>query len=162
MHPDDLSELAQEEIERFTIATSIPCQASLDALTMAPAHSCEQVLRVISEGLTNIARHARAHQVWVCATARTDILEVEIGDDGTGFDPASVINLAGHYGLRGLRERARLVGGQLDINSAPGKGTCMRLRMPQAVQPEQEASDSSNESASPSLRSTTGKESTDE
>ena len=54
----------------------------------------------------------------------------EVGDDGVGFDPLAVAQQAGHYGLLGLRERARLLQGQLDILSTPGQGTTIRLRLP--------------------------------
>lgn len=137
MHPDDLPELAQEEIERFTSATGIPCQAELDDLALTPAAHCEQVLRVISEGLTNIARHAQARQVWVNANASMELIEIEVRDDGIGFDPARVVNVPGHYGLIGLRERARVIKGQIDVVSTPGQGTCMCLQMPRATQHEQ-------------------------
>jgi NarL family two-component system sensor histidine kinase YdfH len=58
------------------------------------------------------------------------MLYLEIGDDGTGFDPTSVIGQTGHYGLVGLQERAHLAGGQLSILSAPGQGTRVRLSLP--------------------------------
>jgi NarL family two-component system sensor histidine kinase YdfH len=55
---------------------------------------------------------------------------VVVRDDGAGFDVEAVAGLAGHYGLRGLRERARLLGGTLDVTSAPGQGTTIRLTVP--------------------------------
>ena len=85
---------------------------------------------MVSEGLTNIARHAQAQQVWIHATRTGETLSLEIRDDGTGFDPAIVARLPGHYGLLGLRERTRLVGGHLHIQSEPGAGTTLRFSLP--------------------------------
>ncbi|BCL80596.1 sensor histidine kinase [Ktedonobacteria bacterium brp13] len=135
LHPDDLPELVQEEIERFTSATGIPCEADVDALVFTPATYCEQVLRVITEGLTNVARHANAHHSWVCATTHAEWVEVEVRDDGVGFDTTTAGgNFPGHYGLIGLRERSRVMGGRLDIISALGEGTSIRIHVPREVQ----------------------------
>jgi NarL family two-component system sensor histidine kinase YdfH len=95
-----------------------------------PVAHCTHVLRVVTEGLTNIARHARAHQVWIRVIPGEQRLEIEVADDGVGFDPKTVAPSSGHYGLIGLHERARLIGGQLTIISSPGKGTTLRVRVP--------------------------------
>ena len=78
----------------------------------------------------NIARHAQATRAWICTNCDQQDLTFEIGDDGIGFDPEAVAQQAGHYGLLGLRERARLLQGHLQIISAPGKGTVIRLQLP--------------------------------
>ncbi len=78
----------------------------------------------------NITRHARATHVWVRAAMVQDMLMFEISDNGIGFDPASIAQQDGHYGLLGLQERARLLHGKLCIVSAPGKGTTIRLHLP--------------------------------
>lgn len=127
---DDLAEMVQEEIDCFTSNTGIPCEASLSALTATPDAQSGHVLRAISEGLANIARHAQAHQVWICTREREDVLEIEVRDDGIGFDPATVATRPGHYGLAGLRERVRLIGGQLAILSSPGQGTRISISVP--------------------------------
>ncbi len=57
-------------------------------------------------------------------------LTIEVGDDGIGFDPTATTTLAGHYGLVGLGERARLLGGHLEIRSATGEGTVLRFSLP--------------------------------
>jgi NarL family two-component system sensor histidine kinase YdfH len=98
---------------------------------IAPAFH-EHVLRVVSESLGNIARHAQAHQVWVRTFQQESMLTIEIRDDGIGFDLSHEATRAGHYGLLGLRERARLAGGRLEIESASGRGTTMRFTLPTA------------------------------
>jgi two-component system, NarL family, sensor histidine kinase YdfH len=55
---------------------------------------------------------------------------IEVGDDGIGFDPALAARHDGYYGLLGIRERGRLIGGQLTLVSAPGKDTRVQLQIP--------------------------------
>jgi NarL family two-component system sensor histidine kinase YdfH len=136
--PDDLPEVVAEKAEHFTTATSIPSDLDLTALASTPASLCEHVLRVISEALENVARHAQAQRVCIHALVEQTTLTVEIRDDGCGFDPAAVARQAGHYGLLGLRERARLMGGALEIVSTRGKGTVLRLSLPTSA-PHQSA-----------------------
>src|SRR5262249_27072225 len=99
------------EIEHFQATTGIACEYDFAALTGLPEAASEQILRVVREGLANVARHAQAHHVWLQATNNRDGVSIEIGDDGVGFEPSSVVGRGGHYGLLGLRERARLLGG---------------------------------------------------
>src|SRR5207245_1235571 len=103
--------------------TGIACEADLAELSVIPPSFREQALRAITEGLTNVARHARARRVWMRALKCERMIEIEIGDDGIGFDPSVMTTHPGHYGLLGLYERARLARGQFHISSAPGAGT---------------------------------------
>lgn len=130
IRPEDLVEVVQEEISRFTATTDIACHAELEALTNTPASWCEHVLRAISEGLTNVARHAHASTVWVQVSYCDDMLTVIVRDNGVGFDPEKIKTEAGHYGLLGMCERARLIGGQLEVTSTKGLGTILRFRVP--------------------------------
>jgi NarL family two-component system sensor histidine kinase YdfH len=124
----------REEAERFSAATGIPCAVQI-ALPEGIAESVsENSLRAVREGLTNTARHARAHHAWVEIAPQGSSLAVSIRDDGVGFDPDR-IQREEHFGLLGLRERARLAGGSLEVISAPGKGTALRLTLP-LPQPE--------------------------
>jgi len=59
-------------------------------------------------------------------------VDVEVRDDGVGFDPAAG-DARGHYGLLGLRERARLAGGSLDVHNGPDGGVTLRLSLPSAA-----------------------------
>ena len=90
------------------------------------------VFRVCQEAMTNIARHARAETVLVQARVEGSALVVEIEDDGQGFDPAEVSRRPGrpHFGLLGIRERVELLGGKVTIDSAPGRGTRLRIEVP--------------------------------
>ena len=92
------------------------------------------IYRVAQEALANVARHAGATAVEVDLEAVESLTELRIRDDGAGFDPGS-LNGAGSgrngigLGLGGMAERARLVGGELDVRSAPGGGTSVTLRV---------------------------------
>lgn len=128
--PADLPEAMRAKTERFTQATGIPCELSLALGSITPPlNTSEHLLRVLNEALANVTRHAQAFQVWVRLEAKNNNLELEIRDDGQGFNP-EVVTGAGHYGLLGMRERTRLVGGTLEIMSGTGMGTCIRLIVP--------------------------------
>ena len=126
----DLASALREETERFTNATGIPCALDLRLPDALPDTLCEHTLRVVAEALANVARHAQAHHAWVSGVETEDWLDVEVRDDGVGFDPAAITTESGHYGLIGMRERARLAGGTLAIDSVPGTGTRLLLRLP--------------------------------
>lgn len=79
------------------------------------------VFRTIQEALNNVVRHSGSKAARVSLTQHADRLAVEIEDGGAGFDPDQVP--PGHYGLQGIRDRARLLGGKATVNSEPGKGT---------------------------------------
>lgn len=131
LYPENLPESIEEEVRRFTATTGISCETSgLILLAKLPAPLGEQALRTISEGLTNVAKHADATHVWVGVTEENGICTIEVQDDGIGFDPTVIATQAGHYGLIGLEERARLVEGCFAIVSAPGRGTTVRLAVP--------------------------------
>jgi len=128
--PASLPEAMRLKAERFTQATGIPCELSLALGDTAPSSNTgDHLLRVLTEALANVTRHAQAGQVWVRLEAVNNHLELEIRDDGQGFDPG-IVTGAGHYGLLGMRERARLVGGDLQIESGTGQGTRIQLVVP--------------------------------
>ncbi len=130
---DPLPDVLRREVERFSTATGIPCALDLPEGLSLPAALAENVARCIGEGLTNVARHARASSVEVSITQDGPLVTVTVRDDGIGFDPAVAEGQPGHYGLLGLRERARIAGGSLEVESAPGAGTTLRLRVPAAM-----------------------------
>jgi NarL family two-component system sensor histidine kinase YdfH len=130
----DLAALVEQEIQRFRHATGLPCTVELTSLALVPAALYEPTVRAVREGLTNVARHAQASHVWVRVVSRDQMLAVEVQDDGIGFDPPTLTARAGHYGLTGLRERAHLAGGALEVTSAPGTGTTIRLCIPRPVE----------------------------
>jgi signal transduction histidine kinase len=91
------------------------------------------VFRVVQEAITNIARHAEAETVLIeCEPSGGDLV-IDIEDDGRGFDPGAVTTSGDTQrglGLLGMRERVELVGGTVRIDSAPGRGTHVSVRVP--------------------------------
>jgi signal transduction histidine kinase len=86
------------------------------------------IFRIVQESLTNICRHSRSDKARVRLVQKGDRILVEVQDWGTGFDPDSVEEKS--FGLAGIRERARLLGGQATIDSTPGKGTRIAADLP--------------------------------
>jgi two-component system, NarL family, sensor histidine kinase DevS len=89
------------------------------------------VYRLVQEALTNVVKHARAEHVELAVSSEGGVLSIEVTDDGVGFD--SALKPAG-FGLVGIRERVELIGGRVDISSAPGRGTALRARLPLQLQ----------------------------
>jgi signal transduction histidine kinase len=87
--------------------------------------------RIVQEALTNVARHARARLISVLVERRQKEIVAVIEDDGQGFDLQRV-HRDGHLGLLGIRERAELLGGSLTIESSPGQGASLFIRLPLA------------------------------
>ncbi|MCA9920053.1 MAG: ATP-binding protein, partial [Anaerolineales bacterium] len=95
---------------------------------LIPETISEHVVRCVSEGLANVIQHAQATAVSVKISATDQTLHVTLQDNGQGFNPDLIP--AGHYGLIGLRERARLTGGKLTIHSQPQQGTSLTFNVP--------------------------------
>jgi signal transduction histidine kinase len=90
-----------------------------------------QVLRIAQEALQNVEKHAQASAVAVGSVADDRQLRVWVRDDGIGFAPGAPASGNGNgFGLLSLRERARLAGGTLTVESAPGQGTQVSVAIP--------------------------------
>ncbi len=87
------------------------------------------ILRIAHEALNNALHHAGAERVVLRLASGADGLKIEVADDGVGFDPSSGELRSRHLGLTSMEERARELGGQLEIRSAPGAGTTVALEL---------------------------------
>jgi signal transduction histidine kinase len=90
--------------------------------------------RILQEALSNVRRHAEVGAASVRLRSRSGKVVLEIADEGRGFDPPQLSGKAAterseHIGLRGMRERAALIGGTLRISSQPGRGTRVRVEV---------------------------------
>lgn len=122
--------------EQFYAQSKIPCKffvengVSLDDFTTEQKH---HILRIIQEALNNARAHARAEETSVVIRRGENAVRVMIFDDGQGFDsakqPASG-DASSHFGMSGMEIRAKLLGGNLSVNSSPDTGTEVRLEIP--------------------------------
>ncbi|HVN55937.1 MAG TPA: sensor histidine kinase [Anaerolineaceae bacterium] len=86
----------------------------------------DHILAIVNESLSNIVRHAQARRVQIRAAQNEECLKISIQDDGVGLDSERIEG----YGLRNMRERARLLGGSLDVSSKNNKGTLVTVEVP--------------------------------
>ncbi len=102
------------------------------------------IYRIVQEALTNVSRHAEATKAVVSVTESDGVISASVTDDGKGLPDAERLGprgdgLEGGFGMGGMRERAELVGGELEFGPAPMRGTTVRLVVPLAGRPSPEA-----------------------
>ena len=120
----------EDVCERRRSDLPIRLDSSGPAVDVAP-ETTAVVVRVLTEALSNVARHGKAAAVRVLLRLEDDRLTLEIEDDGVGFELEEVGGPGdGHFGLTLMRERARSAGGELAVRSVPGGGTAVTLRVP--------------------------------
>jgi signal transduction histidine kinase len=114
-------------VERFRAdqGMTIDYRADVQVRRLAPAVEM-MILRIAQEALNNVWKHSQSTKAQVRLMQWGDELEVTIRDWGVGFDPVSACK--SRYGLTGIRERARLLGGVVTIDGGPGNGTCVSVR----------------------------------
>jgi two-component system, NarL family, sensor histidine kinase UhpB len=125
----------EAQLKRFSARTGIEVRMSTEGdPNELPEVMQTAIFRVAQEALANVARHAGATVVEVDLDEDDGRAELRVRDDGTGFDPGAIPRAGTEspgagLGLGGMAERARLVGGELDVRSAPGGGTSVTLRV---------------------------------
>lgn len=136
LHPMALEELgltaaARALVERLTLR-GIAVTLDLAAAERLGEADRTIAFRTLQEAVANVVRHSGAGRVDIRARIEADAVVLEVRDDGRGFDadrPGAGIR-AGHLGIPGSRERAALVGGRVEVESAPGRGALVRLVLP--------------------------------
>jgi PAS domain S-box-containing protein len=123
-----LESFTRDFAQRTGIEVGLTTAAATEQLT---ADQKIVLYRVVQEALTNVARHAHAGRVDVRIVEQLGLVRMEIADDGKAFDVERVLFAKRHrrLGLLGMRERVEMVGGSFSIESAPGKGTCVRAQL---------------------------------
>jgi signal transduction histidine kinase len=132
LRPSSLSNLgllAALEIQarEFGASSGVEVDCRLEPVKLKPAAELT-VYRLVQEAFTNIAKHAKARRVEVVLGRKDGAAEIEVRDDGVGFDTRQ--RRASAHGLLGMRYRVEAEGGQLTLESAPGNGTRIRAKLP--------------------------------
>jgi PAS domain S-box-containing protein len=122
----DLGDLLRQLGSAFTGRTNIPVAVTVAGHASLPAEVQVAFYRVCQEGLTNIAKHAKADRVTIHLQHDPGVVELRLYDDGCGFDPVGIS--PGRSGLSMMHERAQSVGAVLSIASQPGQGTEIIIR----------------------------------
>jgi len=124
-----LAAAVEWQAQDFQTRTGIQCTVRLPSQEVTAPHASTALFRIFQETLTNVARHAKATRVEVVLQKQRDRLVLLIRDNGRGFHSANPA-LSKSLGLLGMRERAAILGGQVNISSAPGKGTRVTAWIP--------------------------------
>jgi signal transduction histidine kinase len=119
-------------MERTKDMVNIRVELQADAECRYAEHIEQHLYRIIQQGCENALRHGRAGNILISGKLDTAGIDIELDDDGVGFDTASRLELnallAGkHFGLVGMHERAELIGAELQIDSVIAKGTHIRV-----------------------------------
>jgi len=113
----------------FRNSSQVKCELQIDEqVTQLSAWQTSIVFRLVQESLTNIGRHARARGAQVSLQRQSGAYVLTVCDDGLGFDPAKIGIKS--LGIQGMRERAQLLDGQLDLRTRPGEGTSIVVTFP--------------------------------
>jgi two-component system, NarL family, sensor histidine kinase DegS len=136
LRPPELSELGLAEAMRnyaseWETRCGIKVASQLDVKDTGLSPMAElAVYRVMQEGLQNVHKHAHASAVGIAWSRANDSWVLHVTDDGIGFDLVKAARHKKSVGLLSMRERAELIGGTLQIQSTPGKGTAVTLLLP--------------------------------
>lgn len=141
LRPSVLDDLGLEAALRWLVRTTAE-SSGLDVELVWPdddvaldKESETLVFRIMQEAVTNIVKHADASRARIVARHAGGRFEVSVVDNGCGFDAAAALAASDQgFGTRGMRDRADLFGGQLNIESAPGEGTTVTLVLPEVGQ----------------------------
>jgi signal transduction histidine kinase len=119
--------------DAFQSRTGIPTRVDADETLPKPSPVvADAILRIFLETLTNVSKHADAHEVVVDLHRQGNVIALRVTDDGGGFDPAPpVLNERSGWGLPIMRERAAAIGAAYYVHSSPGKGTKIELSIPE-------------------------------
>ena len=130
----ELSDLLYQLSNAFTGRTNIPVAVTIVGKGALPAEIQVALYRVCQEGLSNIAKHARANQVEINLQVEAGTVELSIRDNGRGFNPGNAPS--GHFGVNMMYERAKTVGAILTISSQPGQGTVITFSWAETAEPK--------------------------
>ena len=125
-----LPKAVQSYCEQFSTTSGIPVSCEADERVSDLSRGAALALfRILQEALGNAAKHSQAKRITVTLTRTEDVVSLAVADDGSGFDPGR-IGTSGGLGLVMMRERASQLNGKFHFESAPGRGTTIRVAIP--------------------------------
>jgi len=139
LRPHQLDELGLEKcleamLRRLSESSGLPIHSTIHPLDPPlPADGGINLFRIAQESLSNVLKHARASQAWVALAREDGSVVLRVSDDGDGFHPQAYLGggLQNEgFGLKVMSERARMLGGSLEVDSEPGNGTTLTVTLP--------------------------------
>ncbi len=134
--PNQLLEFLADTVDRFRRDTGLQARFISDVnedIALTP-HTCREIIRITQEALANVRKHANAQNVLVTFSAENEAYQLEVNDDGRGFDFSGKLTfddlLHTSRGPTVLRERVHTIRGELVIESTPGKGSRLDIKIP--------------------------------
>jgi NarL family two-component system sensor histidine kinase YdfH len=128
----DFADMVQQSVNRLITASKLRVEQDIPYSLPMTSLMKEHMLDIINEAVSNTIKHAAAERVQI--KVYHDIVNkhitIQITDDGVGFSVGRIRGMAGHYGLAGIHERARLLGGKASVKSQPGLGTVITADIP--------------------------------
>jgi signal transduction histidine kinase len=126
--PEALQAIADRLAGQGDLIVAVETEGTPPAL---PDLIAGNLLLLAQEAMTNALKHGEPRSILVRLVFSGETLRLTVEDDGCGFDPAQAATpREGHFGLQGMRERVKRLGGVVEIGSAPGKGTCVAVTVP--------------------------------
>ncbi|MEO6243794.1 MAG: sensor histidine kinase [Opitutaceae bacterium] len=130
LESNDLGE-ALRQLTTFTASSEcVPLVTVTGSPTLLPRVTTHHLLRIAQEATNNALRHATARRIDLVLEYLAGAVSLTVSDDGIGFPASEVLNQPGHFGLRGIRARAKKLNGELSVRSAPGAGATIRVVVP--------------------------------
>ena len=131
---ENLGYALEDAAREIAGAKDVRLRFNLDRqLRALPAEVEYNLLRIAREAMTNAVKHSGARSIEVVLESYPDALSLRVKDDGLGFSREGNGGSGGgpgHYGLIGMKERAAQIGAEIDLNSQPGSGTTVSVRLP--------------------------------
>ena len=130
----DLVTALSQVAAQFSVGSELRVEMAVEGRARPlPGVVENNLLRICQEAVTNAVRHSQARQVAIGLAFEREAVRLTVTDGGRGFDPGAVVSeREGHFGLMGIRERVKKLGGRLRLDSRPGEGTAVRVEIPVA------------------------------
>lgn len=129
-----LEAMAREVLGGSDVSLEVDLEGAAGVERRLPLEGVHELVQIAREAVSNVARHSRAKRAKLELHADSESATLAVVDEGTGFDVGARLG-SGHFGLANLRHRAAALAGQLTIDSEPGKGTRIIVRLPLAPEP---------------------------